>query len=667
MSFNYKLVKILIGKILFIFSRTNYIVKKYKLDRSFHYVWGLKKSGKLFRKSVDKSKIIFLEDGFIHSYGLKTKLPFSVCLDRRGIFYSFKSDSELFELISEKLSYKNFLRATKLIKLWKDYSISKYNFANFIEPPKNQYVLLIDQTYGDLSISYGDANENVFQKMFEFARNKWPKHTLILKIHPDVITGRKKGYFNKSLYSKRNVLVISELGQINKLIEFSSAVCVVTSQVGFEALIYGKEVHVFGRPFYSGLGLTMDHKNKKKIIKNKLVSIEQLVFGSLVKYQLYLDPRTNEICEVESIMQFIYKNRKISTFFQKNINGLNLTPWKARQINRFVFKANKKRFGFYKSYKSNMKNILVWGKSSNSDRFIGKVDELISVEDGFIRSVGLGGNLYPPLSLLFDKKGIHYDPYRSNQLENLLQNRLVNQEELNRSKELIKLIINSDVSKYNLKFRNQIKLPKKIAKGKRIAILGQVETDNSILYGVPENTIRKTNYSLVSQVKKDYPDSYIIYKPHPDLESGLRVKGSEESSIDRIADYVAYQTSIEDIFSKVDRVVVFTSLGGFEALIRGLPVTTYGFPFYSGWGLTEDKNNEQKYLKRRTRKLSLEELVFISLIEYPFYYSLKFDCFTEIENIINEIRSNKANKQTIEQIVFKYWGFLKDLISTKLN
>ena len=67
-------------------------------------------------------------------------------------------------------------------------------------------------------------------------------------------------------------------------------------------------------------------------------------------------------------------------------------------------------------------------------------------------------------------------------------------------------------------------------------------------------------------------------------------------------------------------------------------------------------------LKRRTRKLSLEELIFISLIEYPFYYSLKFDCFTEIENIIDEIHLQEANNQNIEQFIFKYWGFLKELV-----
>ena len=88
--------------------------------------------------------------------------------------------------------------------------------------------------------------------MFEFAVNNWPEHKIIIKSHPDVINHKKKGCIDISKYSKEKIIILGDIGQINRLIEFSSAVCVVTSQVGFEALIYGKDVHVFGKPFYSG-------------------------------------------------------------------------------------------------------------------------------------------------------------------------------------------------------------------------------------------------------------------------------------------------------------------------------------------------------------------------------------------------------------------------------
>ncbi len=643
-------------------SRTKKIIKEFQLDNTILYSWGMKRSGEFLRNNTKNKKLVFIEDGFVHSFGIKKKkIPFSICHDNRGIYYDCDSDSDLKKYFNEKLSKKNISRAKKIIELWKKYSISKYNFSSFIEPPSFPYILLVDQTFGDLSIDYGDADENSFKKMFEFAVNNWPEHKIIIKTHPDVINYKKKGCIDISKYSKDRIIIIGDIGQINRLIEFSSAVCVVTSQVGFEALIYGKEVHVFGKPFYSGLGLTIDHNTNNKQVNNQ-IKLEQLVFSSLVKYQICLDPRTKKECGIEEIMQYIHYLRKTSKFFPKALEAINLTPWKARQINRFVYPVNGKKVKFLKRFKSKMKNIIVWGKNTKTEGYINQVNDFISVEDGFIRSVGLGGDLYPPLSLLFDKKGIHYDASKVSDLEDQLQNSNVNYNQKMRARNVLDSITKFKISKYNLRVKEKIKLPKNAINKEIIGVLGQVESDNSIIYGVPDNTIQRTNFALVEQVRKDYPDAYIIYKPHPDTESGLRLKGKEEDSIIINADLIAHKTSLEDLFNKVDRIAVFTSLGGFEALIRGISVITYGFPFYAGWGLTQDYLEHHSWAKRRTRKLTIEELTFISLIKYPFYSSIKFNCLTEIENIFEEILES-SGKRSLEQIVFKYWGILKDYFS----
>ena len=649
----------ILGKFFFIKSRTRKIISEFKLDNTFFYSWGMKRSGKFIRKNIKNKKIAFIEDGFVHSFGIKKKkIPLSICFDKNGIYYDGKGNNDLKKYIKEKLSKNNISRAKNIVELWKKYSISKYNFPSFIEPLPTPYILLIDQTFGDLSIDYGDANENSFKRMFEFAVNNWPDHKIVIKTHPDVINYKKRGCIDSSKYIKDNIIVIGDIGQINRLIESSSAVCVVTSQVGFEALIYGKDVHVFGRPFYSGLGLTIDHNiNNQEFINN--ITLEQLVFSSLVKYQICIDPRTHRKCEIEEIMQYIHYTREASKFFPQDLEAINLTPWKARQINRFVYPVTGKRVKFFKSFKSKMKNIIVWGKNKRIEKNISKVDEFISVEDGFIRSVGLGGDLYPPLSLLFDKKGIHYDASRASDLEDQLQNSDVTYNEIMRAKKIVESIVKFKISKYNLRLTKKINLPKDSLNKEIIGVLGQVESDNSIIYGVPNNTIQKTNFALVEQVRKDYPNSYIIYKPHPDTESGLRAKGIDDDSIKFKADLIAYKTSLEDLFNKVDRVAVFTSLGGFEALIRGISVTTYGLPFYAGWGLTKDYLEDHIWAKRRTRKLTTEELIFIALIKYPFYASIKFNCLTEIEKIFEEILES-SEKRNLEQIVFKYWGILKD-------
>ena len=73
------------------------------------------------------------------------------------------------------------------------------------------------------------------------------------------------------------------------------------------------------------------------------VTLEQLVFSALVKYQICIDPRTKEKCEIEEIMKYIYHSREAFKFFPKNVEAINFTPWKARQINRFFYPISGKR------------------------------------------------------------------------------------------------------------------------------------------------------------------------------------------------------------------------------------------------------------------------------------------------------------------------------------
>ncbi|WP_299497043.1 hypothetical protein [uncultured Shewanella sp.] len=55
-------------------------------------------------------------------------------------------------------------------------------------------------------------------------------------------------------------------------------------------------------------------------------------------------------------------------------------------------------------------------------------------------------------------------------------------------------------------------------------------------------------------------------------------------------------------FHSIDEVYTISSLSGFEALLRGLKVTTMACPFYSGWGLTNDLQPNA----RRNRKLTID-------------------------------------------------------------
>ena len=122
--------------------------------------------------------------------------------------------------------------------------------------------------------------------------------------------------------------------------------------------------------------------------------------------------------------------------------------------------------------------------------------------------------------------------------------------------------------------------------------------------------------SSCGAVRLAEPDAHIVFKPHPDVEAGLRAGGPSPALADRLADTVARGASLPSLFAQVDEVHTLTSLTGFEALMREIPVTTYGVPFYAGWGLTRDRGQVPA---RRTARRSLDELVAAALILYPRY------------------------------------------------
>jgi capsular polysaccharide export protein len=120
---------------------------------------------------------------------------------------------------------------------------------------------------------------------------------------------------------------------------------------------------------------------------------------------------------------------------------------------------------------------------------------------------------------------------------------------------------------------------------------------------------------LLRAVREAAPDAFIIWKPHPDVQSGYRRGYLPARKAAQFADLVLKQGDIRPLFAEVDALHTMTSLAGFEALLRGLPVTCWGRPFYAGWGLTTDMEN----CERRQRRLTLDELIAGSLILYPRY------------------------------------------------
>ena len=283
--------------------------------------------------------------------------------------------------------------------------------------------------------------------------------------------------------------------------------------------------------------------------------------------------------------------------------------------------------------------VLVWGvrqeealavRASNGRR----VGAVIRLEDGFVRSVGLGVDLIRPISWVMDRKGIYYDATRPSELEEILQDASFDEDLLQRAESLRERVVASRLTKYNVGGGGW---QRPDGAHRVILVTGQVESDASIAYGAPEGicSVRR-NMDLLRAVRLDNPGAYVVYKPHPDVIAGLRIQGADENSALQWCDEQVLDVPMGDLLGLVDEVHVMTSLAGFEALLRGKRVCCYGQPFYSGWGLTVDKAPP---VERRTRRLSLNELVAGALILYPTYVSLSTRQFTTPEGALDELQA----------------------------
>ena len=257
--------------------------------------------------------------------------------------------------------------------------------------------------------------------------------------------------------------------------------------------------------------------------------------------------------------------------------------------------------------------------------------ELIRLEDGFLRSVGLGADLVRPLSWVRDSHGIYYDASRPSDLELILRHSDFDEPLLARARKLAGLIIAKQLTKYNTG-TGAWQRPAK--QGRVILVPGQVESDASIRCGAA--SIR-TNLGLLAEVRRRNPDAFIIYKPHPDVVAGLRAKGKGEGSVMEFCNEVLGDVSMAELLAQIDEVHTLTSLTGFEALMRGKKVVTHGMPFYAGWGLTEDAGMTREVAARRDRRLSLEELIAGTLILYPTYVSRETGRFITPEQALDEL------------------------------
>jgi hypothetical protein len=152
---------------------------------------------------------------------------------------------------------------------------------------------------GDSSLHYGRGYEYSTDEMIKKAVEENPDCKIYLKIHPDVLTGKKSSDIDIKNIDK-NISIISEDVNPISLLKCFSKVYTKTSGMGFEALLVGCECVCFGIPFYAGWGITDDRLTCDR--RKRKLSVEEVFAGAYILYTKYVNPYSKkEIDIIETI------------------------------------------------------------------------------------------------------------------------------------------------------------------------------------------------------------------------------------------------------------------------------------------------------------------------------------------------------------------------------
>ena len=258
----------------------------------------------------------------------------------------------------------------------------------------------------------------------------------------------------------------------------------------------------------------------------------------------------------------------------------------------------------------------------------------LHLEDGFLRSVH-PGRKSRPYALVRDHAGIYYDTTRPSDLENLL-NAQVDvlsgiADDVARAR---RMIITHRLSKYNhAPHLSQSHL--KSSDSRRILVVDQTVGDTSIAKG----SANGATFDQMLRAALDEDQSATVYvKTHPEVTNGTK-KGyfSELKESKRI---VLLRDAVNPIslVLEMDSVFTVTSTMGFEALLAGKPVSCFGIPWYSGWGVTDDR----QFCSRRNRSRSVDELFAAAYFHYTRYINPATKQLGSIFDLMDWLISQKA-------------------------
>lgn len=251
---------------------------------------------------------------------------------------------------------------------------------------------------------------------------------------------------------------------------------------------------------------------------------------------------------------------------------------------------------------------------------------LLLVEDGFLRSAR---RTDPALSIVLDDLGIYYDATRPSRLERQIAEGCP---DVARARRLVQFWRDQGLSKISGLPPCPVQLPPRY-----VLVLDQLVGDLSVGGGLahPGSFDR-----MLQAARLEFPGLPVVLKTHPDTVLRRRRSYFDPHRVPRVVP-VAEACDPAPLLAGAEAVYTVSSQGGFEALLLGRPVRTFGMPFYAGWGLTQDDLPPPE----RRGAASLDALVHAALVAYPRYLDPDKAARTTVEATMERLSTRGAHAE----------------------
>ncbi|WP_419686301.1 capsular biosynthesis protein [Burkholderia theae] len=497
--------------------------------------------------------------------------------------------------------------------------------SELLGPGDRTRVLLIDERARAPRVGGSVAHRRgaAFAEMADAARAAHPDAEFWLARSSDGGTGRWLSTVARSL--PPGLRTAPGDGALPAMLRHVDHVYVLDASEGMLALLANRRVHVFGNPYYAGWGLTRDARTLTgRSTRPSIAALFDCVYLQLARYR---DPVTHRSGTLDALLDLIELQRDVRRRYAdlRTVACVGIQWWKRGFVTPFATAGGGTlRWPRTAAEVATHEHALLWG--SRDSKGLPPGVDAVRIEDGFLHSHGLGSDMIAPRSQIVDRTSLYFDASRPSDLTAILNDTDFGDAELARAAALRHQIVSAGLTKYNLGRRPPAW---QAPPGATVAlVIGQVADDASIRLGTGAI---QTADALLDAVRAKRPHAYIVYKPHPDVLSGNR-RGLVDAG--SLADVVDRDADLLSLIEVAHEVHTLSSLAGFDALLRGKPVSTYGLPFYAGWGLTDDAITPQPW---RRRTLTLDMLTAGALIRYPLYWDWQLRLYTTPEAVAAQL------------------------------